>query len=287
MSSHQVVSNDKWIEARRALLAKEKQLTRQRDELARLRRELPWEKVEKNYDFDTPRGKATLADLFAGRSQLLIYHFMFGPDWKEGCPSCSFVCDHLDGAVPHLAARDVTLTMVSRAPLAKIEAFKRRMGWHFPWVSSHGSDFNYDLHVSFTPEQKAAGKVQYNYTMQEFPSDEAPGASVFYKDAESGEIFHTYSTYARGLDSFVGTYTLLDLVPKGRDEDKFAFNMAWLRHHDRYDGGQFADPNLPFWPDAAKSDLAAMASSSNSSHCCGSHKHPGAEGDSDEPNRTY
>src|SRR4051794_14621889 len=155
MSNHQIVSREEWIEARRAHLAKEKELTRLRDELARERRELPWVRVEKQYHFDSPRGKVTLADLFAGRSQLLVYHFMFGPDWKEGCPSCSFVSDHLDGAVPHLAARDVTLTMVSRAPLAKIEAFKRRMGWRFPWVSSFGSDFNYDYQASFRPEERA------------------------------------------------------------------------------------------------------------------------------------
>jgi predicted dithiol-disulfide oxidoreductase (DUF899 family) len=261
MSTHQIVSHEQWLEARRAHLAREKQLTRQRDQLARERRELPWERVEKDYVFETPRGKATLADLFAGRSQLIIYHFMFGPEWKEGCPSCSFVCDHIDGAVEHLAARDVTLTMVSRAPLAKIEAFKKRMGWHFPWVSSYGSDFNYDFHVSFTPQQKAAGKVDYNYTMQEFPSDEAPGASVFYRD-RIGEIFHTYSTYARGLDPLVGTYTLLDLVPKGRDEDHLAFDMEWVRHHDRYDGGSFLDPDKPYWP------KIASASGQPASSCC-------------------
>jgi predicted dithiol-disulfide oxidoreductase (DUF899 family) len=269
MSTHQIVSREQWIEARRAHLAKEKQLTRERDQLARERRELPWVKVEKNYVFDSPRGKLTLADLFQGRSQLLIYHFMFGPDWKEGCPSCSFVSDHLDGAVPHLAARDVTLTMVSRAPLPKIEAFKKRMGWHFPWVSSFGSDFNYDYHVTFTPEHKAKGKVDYNYTMQEFPSEEAPGASVFYRDAASGEILHTYSTYGRGLDPLVGTYTLLDMVPKGRDEDHLGFSMEWVRHHDRYEsGGGFADPDKPYWPSTASAPTAAAATSTNSSDCC-------------------
>ena len=251
MTTHQVVSNDKWIQARRALLAKEKQLTRERDELARLRRELPWEKVEKNYVFESPQGKATLADLFGGCSQLLIYHFMFGPDWAEGCPSCSYVCDHMDGAVPHLRARDVALVMISRAPLTNIEAFKKRMGWRFPWVSSFGTDFNYDYHVSFTPEETASGQVDYNYTMQEFPSAEAPGASVFYKDPASGEIFHTYSVYARGLDPLVGTYTLLDLVPKGRDEDKLAFSMEWVRHHDRYGTDLFLDPTHPYWPPTA------------------------------------
>ena len=265
MSNHRIVSREEWTEARRVHLAKEKQLTRQRDELTRERRELPWVKVEKKYLFDSPRGKVTLADLFAGRSQLLIYHFMFGPDWKEGCPSCSYVCDHLDGAVPHLAARDVTLTMVSRAPLAKIEPFKKRMGWHFPWVSSFGSDFNYDYQASFKPEERAKGSVYYNYTNQPFPSEEGPGASVFFKDPTSGEIFHTYSTYGRGLDPFVGTYTLLDLVPKGRDEDNLAFSMAWVRHHDRYaTGGELLDADRPYWPEVARE----TTTSSGSSSCC-------------------
>ena len=270
MNVHPVVSKEQWVEARRALLAEEKKLTRQRDELARRRRELPWVRVEKKYAFDSPRGKVALADLFAGRSQLLIYHFMFGPEWKEGCPSCSFVCDHIDGAVPHLAARDVTLTMVSRAPLPKIEAFKKRMGWRFPWVSSFGSDFNYDYHVTFTPEQRAGGKVDYNYTMQPFPSEEAPGASVFYKDPSGGQIFHTYSTYSRGLDAFIGTYTLLDLVPRGRDEDHLKFDMEWVRYHDRYDGGGFADADKPYWPKIAAIPSAAPAaakSPTSSSRC--------------------
>jgi predicted dithiol-disulfide oxidoreductase (DUF899 family) len=250
MTNHPIVSREKWLEARRALLAKEKQLTRQHDQLARERRDLPWVRVEKQYAFDTPRGKATLADLFAG-------------------PSCSYVCDHIDGAVPHLAARDVTLTMTSRAPLAKLEAFKNRMGWQFPWVSSFGSDFNYDFHVSFKPQDWKDGKIDYNYKMQPFPGNEAPGASVFYKDPATGEIFHTYSTYGRGLDSFVGTYTLLDLVPKGRDEDQLPFDMAWVRYHDRYgtslDTG-FADPDKPYWP-KFESTPAATASP-NSPGCC-------------------
>jgi len=263
MTTHPIVTQEQWIQARRALLAKEKELTRQHDQIAQQRRELPWVKVEKNYTFDTPRGKATLADLFAGRSQLLIYHFMFGPEWKEGCPSCSFISDHIDGAVPHLAARDVTLTMVSRAPLAKIDAFKRRMGWHFPWASSFGSDFNYDYHASFKPEQLAAGKVDYNFTMQKFPSEEAPGASVFFKDPGSGEIYHTYSTYGRGLDALIGAYTLLDMVPKGRDEAGLPFEMAWVRHHDRYaSGGGFLDADKPYWPKVAQQP------SSSSSSCC-------------------
>src|SRR3989440_5718545 len=213
IENRKVVSQKEWLVARKKLLVKEKKFSKLRDELNLQRRKLPWVKVEKEYVFEGPTGKVTLADLFCGKSQLLIYHFMFGPDWKEGCPSCSFVCDHIDGAVPHLAARDVTLTMVSRAPLAKIEAFKKRMGWQFPWVSSFGSDFNYDYHVSFKPQDWKDGKIDYNYTMQKFPGNEAPGASVFYKDSATGEIFHTYSTYGRGLDSFIGTYTLLDLVP--------------------------------------------------------------------------
>jgi predicted dithiol-disulfide oxidoreductase (DUF899 family) len=272
MTKHQIVSDEEWIDARCALLAKEKELTRQHDELARQRRELPWVRVEKNYVFDTPNGKAALADLFGNQSQLLIYHFMFGPEWKEGCPSCSFVSDHLNGAVPHLAARDVTLIMVSRAPLAKIEAFKKRMGWQFPWVSSFGSDFNYDYHVSFTPQQRKDGKVDYNYKMQQFPSEEAPGASVFCKDSASGEVFHTYSTYGRGLDAFVGTYTLLDLVPKGRDEDGLEFDMEWVRYHDRYEGGGFADGDKPYWP-----KIAGSPESSPTSSCgCGSASMKGA-----------
>jgi predicted dithiol-disulfide oxidoreductase (DUF899 family) len=259
MTTHQVVSRKEWIEARRALLAKEKQLTHQREELARERRELPWIKVDKDYVFDSPQGKIRLADLFDGRSQLVVYHFMFHPDWREGCPSCSFVVDHLDGTIPHLAARDVSLAVVSRAPLDKIEAFKKRMGWRFRWVSSFASDFNYDYHVSFTPEQKATGKVDYNYTTDEFPSDEGPGLSVFYKDPESGEIFHTYSVYARGLEPLLVTYTLLDFVPKGRDEDQLGFSMGWLRHHDRYGTDLFLDPTRPYWPPNAP--LVSSASS--------------------------
>ena len=209
---HNIVSQEEWISARQELLKKEKESVRLRDQLSAERRKLPWAKVKKNYVFDAPGGKVTLADLFAGRNQLVIYHFMFGPDWQEGCPSCSFVSDHLDGALPHLAARDVTMVIVSRAPLAKIEAFKKRMGWRFKWVSSYGGDFNADFHVSFTEEEIAQGKVNYNYTMQEFPSAEAPGLSVFYKDAAGG-VFHTYSTYGRRVELLMGTYRILDLVP--------------------------------------------------------------------------
>lgn len=247
MNSNPIVSRNEWLVARRQHLSKEKELTRLRDELVRERRLLPWVKVEKRYVFEAPGGKQTLADLFDGRSQLVIYHFMFGPEWNEGCPSCSFWSDHIDGALVHLAARDVSLRMVSRAPLAKIEAFKQRMGWRFEWVSSYGSDFNADFHVSFTKDEMARGSVDYNYVRQEFPSQEAPGISVFYKD-ESGDVFHTYSSFGRGLEPLVGTYMILDLVPKGRDEAQLGFSMEWVRHHDRYGSDFFADPNKPYWP---------------------------------------
>jgi predicted dithiol-disulfide oxidoreductase (DUF899 family) len=248
-----IVSPDEWLAARKKLLAKEKQLTRQRDALNTERRALPWTKVEKKYVFDGPNGKETVADLFAGRSQLIVYHFMFGPEWNEGCPSCSFNMDHTDGALVHLAQRDVTFVAISRAPLSKIETFKKRMGWRFKWVSSHGTDFNYDYHVSFTKDEMARGKVYYNFDLNEFPSEEAPGISVFYKDP-NGDIFHTYSSYARGTETVLGTYNYLDLVPKGRDEDGLAFTMSWVRHHDRYDDGYLADPTKPYWPTDAASD---------------------------------
>ena len=234
MQPHKIVSRDEWLAAREAHLANEKRFTKARDELSRQRRELPWVKVEKRYVFDGPDGKETLADLFGGRSQLIVYHFMFGPGWEQGCPSCSFLADHFDGAALHLAQRDVTLAAVSRAPLPQIDAFKKRMGWRFKWVSSHGNDFNRDFHVSFTPDELASGEVYYNYAMGKFPSEEAPGASVFYKN-DAGDIFHTYSAYARGLDILVGAYNFLDVVPKGRDEDGLDFTMAWVRHHDRYE----------------------------------------------------
>jgi predicted dithiol-disulfide oxidoreductase (DUF899 family) len=234
MQPHKVVSRDQWLAARKAHLADEKAFTRARDALSKKRRELPWVKVEKPYVFDGPHGKMKLADLFGGKSQLIVYHFMFGPDWEQGCPACSLLADHFDGAAIHLAQRDVAFVVVSRAPLPQIEKFKRRMGWRFKWLSSFGSDFNYDYHVSFTPEQKADGRVDYNYQQQEFPSDEAPGASAFYKDA-AGNVFHTYSSYGRGLDILIGAYNFLDLSPKGRDEDGLAWSMAWVRHHDRYE----------------------------------------------------
>ena len=195
--------------------------------------------------FEGPNGEETLLDLFAGRSQLIVYHFMLGPGWQEGCPSCSFISDHIDGSVVHLAARDVRLLVVSRAPLPQIEAFQKRMGWRFKWVSSFGSDFNYDYQVSATKEELAKGQVYYNYTMQQFPSEERPGTSVFYKDA-AGNIFHTYSSYGRGLDILIGAYNWLDLVPKGRDEEGLQHGMAWVRHHDKYIDGQIVDPARPY-----------------------------------------
>jgi len=228
-----VVSHEQWATERVAFMAKEKEFTRLRDELSRQRRELPWVRVEKPYVFHGPNGEETLAELFEGRSQLLVYHFMFGPEMKEGCPSCSWVADHFDATLPHLAARDVTLVVVSRAPLPMLEAFKRRMGWRFRWVSSYGSDFNYDFGVSFTDEQRASGVLPYNYGTIEFTGAEKQGASVFAKDGD--DVFHTYSTYGRGVEALMGTYSYLDLVPKGRDEEGLDFTMAWVRHHDRYE----------------------------------------------------
>ena len=232
MNQSKIVSKAEWLVARKDLLTREKELTRLRDEVSRHRRELPWVKIDKEYLFDGPGGKETLADLFDGRSQLIVYHFMFGPGWEEGCKSCSYLADHFDGANWHLPHRDVTFVVVSRAPLSEIEPFKKRMGWRFKWVSSHGNDFNFDYHVSFTKEEEKANKVYYNYGTGEFMSDELPGLSVFYKD-ENGDVFHTYSTYARGLDMLVGTYNFLDLMPKGRDENTES-TMDWVRRHDEY-----------------------------------------------------
>ena len=228
-----LVSEAEWLVARKDLLTREKELTRLRDEVSRHRRELPWVKIEKEYVFDGTNGKETLADLFEGRSQLIVYHFMLGPGWEEGCKSCSYLADHFDGANWHLPHQDVTFVVVSRAPLSEIERFKNRMGWHFKWLSSHANDFNFDYHVSATEGDQAKGKMHYNYKTQELMSEEMPGLSVFYKD-ENGDVFHTYSTYARGLDILVGTYNFLDLVPKGRDEDQLDFTMDWVRRHDEY-----------------------------------------------------
>lgn len=237
--NHSVVSRDRWIAERRALLAREKELTRLQDQLARERRAMPWVRVEKNYVFDTSEGPRSLGQLFEGRRQLLVQHFMFGPGWEQGCPSCSFMADHTDGANLHLRQRDVTLVAVSRAPLADIEQFRRRMGWQFKWASSYGNEFNRDFGVSFDKEEMAKGEVDYNYVRQPFPSEEAPGISVFYKD-DAGTVFHTYSTYGRGVEAMMGTYHLLDLTPKGRDEDHLSFAMEWIRHHDRYEAAPAA-----------------------------------------------
>jgi predicted dithiol-disulfide oxidoreductase (DUF899 family) len=245
LKQHKVVSHDEWVAARKELLAKEKEFSRQRDDISRQRRELPWEKVEKNYTFDGSNGKETLADLFGKHSQLLMYHFMLGPGWKEGCPSCSYLGDHFEGPMIHLPQRDVSFVVISRAPLAEIEAFKKRMGWKFKWVSSYGTDFNGDFQVSKAKGEEGSAKVYYNYELMEFPSEERPGASVFYKDS-TGNVFHTYSTYARGLDIFVGTYNFLDIVPKGRDEEGLKNTMAWVRHHDRYAENYLVDPTKPY-----------------------------------------
>lgn len=243
-AKHKVVSQKEWLAARKELLQAEKEFTQQRDTISAKRRELPWVKVDKNYVFDGPNGKISLAELFRDNSQLIIYHFMLGPDWEQGCPSCSYLGDHFDGSLVHLNARDIAFAAVSRAPMPQIASFKQRMGWRFPWVSSNANSFNFDYHVSFTKEQMAAGKVDYNYTMQQFPSEEAPGLSVFIKNA--GEIFHSYSTYGRGLDILLGAYNFMDMAPKGRDEDGLAFTMAWVRHHDRYDNNYSVDADAPY-----------------------------------------
>lgn len=230
LEKHKVVSEKEWIEARQSLLQKEKELTRQKDEVARLRRELPWVKVEKEYVFEGPNGKESLRDLFDGRSQLVVYHFMFGPGWGEGCQGCSFLADHIDGANWHLPHNDVTLIAVSRAPYEEFMPYKERMGWKFKWVSSAGSDFNYDYHASYKREDLDAGPVFHNYVVQKLQGEEQPGLSVFYKD-ENGDIFHTYSSYERGGDILIGAYNYLELVPKGRNEEQ---TMDWMKRHDEY-----------------------------------------------------
>lgn len=256
MEPHKIVTREDWLAARKALLVKEKALTRARDALARERREMPWIRIEKPYRFDGPNGKETLADLFEGKSQLILQHFMFGPDMKEGCVGCSFGADHVDGARLHFEQRDVSFVAVSRKPLAAIDAFKQRMGWRFKWVSSLGSDFNYDFNVSFRKEDIAKGKVFYNYEIVDFQSEEMSGVSVFYKDAK-GDIFHTYSTYGRGDELLSGAYMYLDLVPKGRDEEGLPYPSAWWRHHDKYEAARPA-------PQPAPTPPAAVTGS-----CCG------------------
>jgi predicted dithiol-disulfide oxidoreductase (DUF899 family) len=250
--THRVVLRDDWINERKKLLARERELTRRRDEIAAERRALPWVRIDKEYVFETTDGPRTLAQLFDGRSQLLVQHFMLGPGWEEGCASCSYMADHSDGMNVHLANRDTTLIAVSRAPLAEIERFRRRMGWQFTWVSSQGSDFNYDFGVSFTPEQVEKGDVHYNYGTSPHAYEELPGISVFIKD-EAGQVFHSYSTYARGVEVMMGTYNMLDLTPKGRSERDVDHKMEWVRHHDRYE------------PQPSAKDAAAAAS------CCTAH----------------
>ena len=229
---HKVVSPKEWLTARKALLVEEKKFTRLHDRLKQKRRALPWENVEQEYVFDGPDGKETLAELFAGKRQLIVYHFMFGPDWSEGCPHCSFWADHFDGPDLHLTQRDTTFVAISHAPLKKLAKFKRRMGWKFKWVSSVRNRFNYDFHVSFTPEEIRAGKALYNYAKTEIPMDELPGLSVFYCDWD-GNVYHTYSAYSRGIDPMNTTYHFLDLTAKGRDENPER-PQDWVRYHDKY-----------------------------------------------------
>ena len=234
MPDHQIVSREDWLKARKALLAMEKEATHQRDRVNAARLALPWEKVDKDYRFDTPDGRKGLAELFDGRSQLIVYHFMLGPGWKAGCPGCSFLSDHVDGALPHLEHHDVSWVAVSRATLDEIERYKRRMGWQFPWVSSFGSDFNHDFHVSFTEEELAGDTVAYNF--EEIPADrgnsELPGLSAFYRDPDTGEVFHSYSSYGRGPEELIGTLMILDRAPKGRNESS---TMDFVKRHDEYD----------------------------------------------------
>ncbi len=233
MENHKVVPHGEWIESRQQFLAKEKEFTRLRDQLSQQRRDLPWERVDREYVFDGPNGKETLSDLFAGRSQLIVYHFMFGPDWEAGCPHCSFWADNFDGIIVHLNERDATMIAVSRASFSKLAAYKKRMGWNFKWVSSSETDFNFDYHVSFTREEVAKEEVFYNYTRQEAHDSEREGVSVFYKDP-AGRVFHTYSAYARGIDMMNVAYHYLDLTPKGRDEAGHDFPQFWVRRHDEY-----------------------------------------------------
>jgi predicted dithiol-disulfide oxidoreductase (DUF899 family) len=237
---HRVVSREDWLKERIALLAEEKELTRRRDALASKVRDLPWVKVEKTYTFDTTTGKMSLADLFGDKGQLVVYHFMFDATWSQGCKSCSFIADHYNPLVTHLAHRDITLVTVSKAPIEKIEHFRKRMGWTFPWVSAANTDFGRDFGVSFTNEEFAQGDVVYNFTGKAYPIRELPGLSVFTKD-DRGDVYHTYSTFARGLENFLTAYNFIDATPKGRDEAEIG-GMGWFRHHDRYDDANFVDP---------------------------------------------
>lgn len=250
MTTHEVVSKEQWIEARRALLAEEKVWTRERDRLSEKRRALPWVKVDKNYVFDSAHGPVTLADLFNGRSQLVVYHFMFGPEWEEGCPGCSLLSDHVDGARQHFEHDDVSFAAVSRGPIDKLQAYRKRMGWNFTWVSSVRSVFNFDYHVSF-PEGTRKDGVFYNFERQRDPEiDELPGVSVFYKDGD-GTIYHTYSTYGRGGEMFLAVYSWLDIVPKGRNETKNGNLGDWVKRHDRYEGDGRTRAASPAMTDAS------------------------------------
>jgi predicted dithiol-disulfide oxidoreductase (DUF899 family) len=240
MKPANVVFREEWLAARKELLHDEKEFTHRREELAAKRRELPWVEIEKDYQFDSTVGKVSLGDLFDGRHQLVVYHFMFAPEWSQGCKSCSLVADHYDPAIIHLNHRDTTMITVSRAPLAKIQTFRERMGWKFNWVSTIGNDFNRDFGVLFREQELSSGLNIYNYEREPYPVSDLPGLSVFYRD-DSGRIFHTYSTYARGLDIFINAYNFLDVVPKGRDEANIGI-MSWVRHHDRYDEPGYPDP---------------------------------------------
>ena len=233
MTEHRVVDHEEWLAQRKAFLVREKEFNRMRDELSAARRDLPWERVQREYTFETIEGPRTLAELFDGRRQLLVYHFMFGPDWEAGCPSCSLLADSFERNIIHLAQRDIKMLAVSRAPLEKLEAYKKRMGWTFPWASSYGNDFNWDYDVSFRAEDLAKNDVYYNYAQGAFPTDEGPGLSAFYR-GQDGAIYHTYSTFARGLDTFIGAYNLMDVAPLGRDEDQLEYAMAWVRRRDEY-----------------------------------------------------
>ena len=233
LDNHRIVSKDEWLAARSALLKKEKEFTLLRDKLGQQQRDMPWVLVDKKYLFDGPNGKQTLSDLFDGRSQLIVYHFMYDPNWDAGCPSCSFWADNFNGIVVHLNQRDVTMIAISKAPYSKIGEYKKRMGWNFKWVSSYDNDFNFDYHVSFTPEELSEKKAFYNYSFQDTHSPEREGVSVFYKDT-AGHVFHTYSAYARGIDVLNVAYHYLDLVPMGRDEDGHEFRQFWVRRHDEY-----------------------------------------------------
>lgn len=233
MTTHRIVSPEEWTTQRRELMAKEKEFTRLRDELSQARRDLPWERVSKAYEFDGPDGKVTLAEAFEGRSQFVVYHFMFAPEWENGCKSCSFWADNFNGIVQHLNQRDVSFAAISRAPRSKLQAFAKRLGWSFKWLSSEDSDFNYDYNVSFRPQDLDGGKAVYNYAPSATKMSDLPGVSVFYRDAD-GAIYHTYSTYSRGIDMLNTAYHYLDIVPMGRDEASLSYPMAWVKLHDQY-----------------------------------------------------